>query len=612
MYVGGLQAIAATRGDGKSSIMRIVGGFWGILYGLIKYIVLLGANGEFAEGILDDIKDEYETNAILYEDFPEVCHPIRALEGAPARAKGQTIDGVRTNFKWSGKHIRMPIVGGSAASGAIITTRGVDSAIRGLVRKSLRPDLVLCDDIETRESANSFAQTEARGQTIRQDVLGLSGPGKKIAVGYLCTISRKDCLSDQLTDRQKNPAWHGLRQKFLLQTPNREDLWETYTELRIRDQLNNDNTARRAHAFYMENRAIMDAGGVVNNPHRFKNILLLQDDTLLEVSALQHAYNLIADMGWEAFAAEYQNEPIEQESTETSGLTATAVQKRCSGKARGLVPTGTDYLTAGIDIGGRLLFWVVTAWKKGLIGHIVDYGTEQIHSPLSGKLTDPENRRAVEDAIFSALMGWRDWTADGWQIEAAAKKQIDVTLIDAGWMDTAIYNFVKGCKSPRYRASKGYGSVERAKFNPPTTPGAMRRFGHKYWASYMQQDRIWLYHVNADYWKLTVQNGFLTPVERPGSITLWGDDPYKHKTYGKHIVSEIWKRDFVPGKGTREFFDVRDRNNHYLDATYLSAAAAAVCGVRIVGDVEDTKPPKPKLRKRVLEGSGLLDDLPGV
>ena len=210
-------------------------------------------------------------------------------------------------------------------------------------------------------------------------------------------------------------------------------------------------------------------------------------------------------------------------------------------------------------------------------------------------------------------MTWRDWTSDGWQIEGKPdKKQIDVALIDAGWMDTAVYNFVKGSQSPRYRASKGYGSVERVRFNPPKTRGEMRRFGHKYWASYMQSDRVWLYHVDADYWKLTTQSGFLTPVERPGSMTLWGDDPYKHKTYAKHIVSEIWKREFVPGKGIKEFFDVVDRNNHYLDATYLSAAAAAVCGVRITGAIDTTAPPKPKPRKRSLDAGSVLDGMPEI
>ena len=51
----------------------------------------------------------------------------------------------------------------SLGSGAVITTRGLDSAIRGVLVGTKRPDLVIIDDPETRDSARSGVQTDLRG-----------------------------------------------------------------------------------------------------------------------------------------------------------------------------------------------------------------------------------------------------------------------------------------------------------------------------------------------------------------------------------------------------------------------------------------------------------------
>ena len=75
---------------------------------------------------------------------------------------------------------------GSPASGVIIGVAGLTGAIRGKKRKmrdgkSIRPDQVILDDPQTDESARGVVQTAKRLRIVKGTVLGLAGPGKKIA-----------------------------------------------------------------------------------------------------------------------------------------------------------------------------------------------------------------------------------------------------------------------------------------------------------------------------------------------------------------------------------------------------------------------------------------------
>jgi hypothetical protein len=589
---GGYQAIAAERGGGKSTITKVVGGIWAVVYGFIDWVVLVNANGRAAMDTLKDLKYFYEFNDLLRDDFPEICDPIRALDGAPQRAGFQTVEGKRARMTWGSEEIVMPTVPGSSASGAIITARGIDSAIRGLVRGGKRPRLVIGDDIETRESASSYTQTASRTETLQKDVIGLAGPGRQIALVLLCTVINRKCIAWTYTDRQIRPEWNGIRQRWVQSWPADKTLWERYMELRRTGKQAGDPHSRAAHKFYLENREAMDAGAVVSNQNRY-DAKELPDGSRMEVSSIQAAYNLICDQGEANFASEYQNDPPEDQGVEASGLTETAVEKRAAGMDKAVVPAGTVALTAGIDIGGRLLHWVVVAWKEGLIGHVVDYGTHTVHSPITGRITDEHNQSAVESAVRNALLEFADEVGGGWpQENAQDARRLDLCLVDSGWQDKAVYQFCKA-SGGLYKPSKGFGSGHRLSYRPPAKGGKDRLVGNNWAAMFQHNDGLWLYHVNSDFWKLSVQNGFLLPPEKPGALTLWGNEKQimVHKTYARHICAERWVREFVPGKGTKEYFDVVSNQNHYLDATHYATAAASVLGIGVLAHV-DEKPKK--------------------
>ena len=161
------------------------------------------------------------------EDFPEVVYPIRLLEGIHQRSSGQLYRGRPTRIEWTANHLVLLTIGCSPeavgcskegvrqprlqppvsslqptkASGGIIRVAGITGRIRGMKHKrtdgtSIRPSLVLVDDPQTDESAKSPSQCAARERILAGAILGLAGPGRKIAGLMTVTVVRPDDMAD--------------------------------------------------------------------------------------------------------------------------------------------------------------------------------------------------------------------------------------------------------------------------------------------------------------------------------------------------------------------------------------------------------------------------------
>ncbi len=100
----------------------------------------------------------------------------------------------------------------------------------------------------------------------------------------------------QVLDREKNPEWDGECTKLVYAFPTNETLWDEYTRIRAADDHG------KATELYRRHRKAMDAGAIVAWQDRY--------DSRAEISAIQHAMNLKLKVAPEAFASEYQNEPV--------------------------------------------------------------------------------------------------------------------------------------------------------------------------------------------------------------------------------------------------------------------------------------------------------------
>jgi len=105
--------------------------------------------------------------------------------------------------------------------------------------------------------------------------------------------------------------------------------------------------------------------------------------------------------------------------------------------------------------------------------------------------------------------------------------------------------------------------------------------GNHWHAIKQRRPNIWLYHIDADYFKNLIQNGLMTPEKRPGSITLFGPDPVLHRDFAEQICSEVWTREYKAPRGWKEGFVVKYHRNHFLDAAMEAAAGAAIKGLTI-------------------------------
>ena len=364
---GGLFALAMARGSGKSSLTETAA-IWAMAYGHREFIVVIGASEGAALEMLDSIKTELEVNEHLAEDFPEMVYPIARLEGIANRCAGQLYKGERTRIGWTASEIVLPTIAGAASSGAIVRVAGITGRIRGMKFKrpdgrTIRPEFVIVDDPQTSESAGSAEQTRKRVRVLAGDVLGLAGPGRKIAGVMPCTVIRPGDMAEQMLDRSKHPEWNGERCRMMYKFPKNEELWNKYADLRA-DELREKGTFLKATEFYRAHQKEMDEGAVVAWKARFNHD---------EISAVQHAMNLkLTDEA--AFWAEYQNEPLAEDLGTEEQLTLDGVSSRVNGHSRRSVPVSATHLTAFIDVQKTMLFYCIAAWDDDFTGRVIDYG----------------------------------------------------------------------------------------------------------------------------------------------------------------------------------------------------------------------------------------------
>ncbi len=212
---------------------------WAVLTGRRRFVVIAAANESLAEQSLGRLKAELEHNDLLLADFPKAVYPIRKLESQARRCVGQLFGGQRTSIVWQRKRLVLPTMPDpdNESTGAVLHVAGLTGAVRGLSHvdaegRTIRPDLLLVDDPQDRESARSVIQTAERLALLNGDLLGLAGPGQKIAALATVTVIHRRDLADQLLDRERNPAWQGERFKLVYSFPSNTERWEEYAKLR--------------------------------------------------------------------------------------------------------------------------------------------------------------------------------------------------------------------------------------------------------------------------------------------------------------------------------------------------------------------------------------------
>ncbi|EOI7478361.1 phage terminase large subunit [Yersinia enterocolitica] len=262
-------AIAAPRGEAKSTLVSQLFVLWTIICGIKHYPVIVMDSIDQAYPMLEAIKAELVYNPRLLMDFPDVCGAGRVWQMGTILTRND----IKVQVAGSGKKLR------------------------GLRHGPYRPDLVVLDDIENDEQVRSPEQREKLENWLKKTVLPLGTAGGKLDVIYIGTILHYDSV---LSRTLKNPLWRVARFKALIRWPDNMSLWDTWEEI-LRN--NGADGEMLANAYYQQHRAEMDEGAIVSWSARPILALML----------------IRARDGHATFDAEYQNDPVSGEDAIFAG-----------------------------------------------------------------------------------------------------------------------------------------------------------------------------------------------------------------------------------------------------------------------------------------------------
>ena len=265
-------AIAAPRGNAKSSIISLIYTLWCICYGYEKCVLLFSSTRKQSGKLLGHIKDELSSNIELKRDFPEVCEP--------------------PNPRWRGDEI-------ITKNGVNVMSSSVEHGIRGIRYKESRPGLIILDDVEATESVRSQEQREKIYDWFTKMVLNLgSETSNYIVVG---TILHFDSLLAKIISDEEFPGWKKKIYKAVKTFSANPLLWDKWERIyREKDLYNEDSGPEVAEKFFEDNKDEMLKGTEVLWPEK---------ESYYELMLMK------AQKGNLSFDFEKQNEP-----KDTSGL----------------------------------------------------------------------------------------------------------------------------------------------------------------------------------------------------------------------------------------------------------------------------------------------------
>jgi hypothetical protein len=587
---GGLKAIAMPRGSGKTTIL-LRAMQWVLCYGHRRFGVLVEADEGAAVESMDAIKVEWETNALLLEDFPEIAYPIRCLEGITQRGNAQTTSGARTLIGWKRKELVFPTIAGSVASGATIRCTGILGRVRGMQRvtsdgKTLRPDFVLVNDPQTDASAMSELENAKREKIIGGALLGLAGPGSRIAGFAAVTVIREGDVADRMLNPKLMPKWHGDRCRLVYDWPTDTDHWKKYFDIRSEEIAEGNDEHPKATKYYRAHRAAMDAGSRAGWPARkFDH----------ELSAIQHAMDLRFDNP-DTFDAEYQNQP------RTATITADGIKCLSSDEfclrvldthRRGEVPDWVEHITLGIDVQETSLWWVVSGIGGDFTGMVLDYGIWPDPGIDYVTLRDIDRtiiratgiKSSTEALLAAANRLYAERLATEYTRDDGTVLRLSHTVIDAGYKSEVIYRFAQS--HSHVTPSHGKGVTARSRPWSMEKRKAGERIGYGWRLPPTRGVRAPRYClVDTNTWKTTMMESWAMEAGAPGAWYLYRAAPQRHRLFGDNCSAEYPTKTAGHGRELYEWAVRPNRDNHLWDALLLSAVAGSIQGIKVPGESE--------------------------
>ena len=270
---GARMALAAPRGGAKSTLVSLIFVLWSICHRRHRFIVLLSDTSEKAAEFLDHIKHELVQNERLAKDYPEVCEPGGRSPRYPRWRSNEII--THNNVK--------------------VSALGVGQNIRGRRHVEKRPDLMILDDVETRENTHTSEARANLAEWFNKSILKAGTKATQVIV--VGTIQHYDSLLARLTDPVKSPLWTGRIYRSVIQWSQNLDLWQTWAGiLHGRESFEDETGPKAARRHFEEHEDAMLEGSEVLWPEveDYYTLMLMRESE-----------------GRASFDSEKQNEPVD-------------------------------------------------------------------------------------------------------------------------------------------------------------------------------------------------------------------------------------------------------------------------------------------------------------
>ena len=557
--------ICMSRGSGKSSYVECIT-LNALATGIQKYVAIISNNARAATGLLNDIwRAITEPDTPFAQDYPSLCLPFQVCKGSYRRR--QLYKGMSTELQRNAGNIvfaRLKDDEGNdlPTSGSIVTVRGISSGLRGMKHGTLRPSLVLLDDLQTSETAENPEQVEKLMTLIKKDVMNLGG---KERLSILQTAT--PICPDDLVEKLKNDiGWKTTIFKAIEKYPSeykkKDGLWTQYFKLYDAEQITGSGH-HESLEFYKQHRAQMDEGAQVFNPYRFST----KDG---HASAIQKLLEIEHTIGNSAFQSEYQMSPVKH--SYSIDISPSKVIQKIAAEKMLESPDGYVFVAGAIDLNTSYAATaLLMAFKPDTTSQVIWHDTFDMN--IDQKLPDIAYNAAVHEKLSYICQ----------QLKSFGVK-IDGLAIDAGGRNwNAVCNFCKVSARSIGLPMCAFAGRSASMFNPFVRSRLRDAIGKTVLCGDAQE------HVksgagnkyvffDADFYKESAQKALLCPSGAAGSCNLYYGDKDEHRDFAIQVCNE--KLISIQHKAGRDIYSWKSMEPHdYLDCMSMCYAVAASQGL---------------------------------
>lgn len=260
---------AAPRGHAKTMFNSNTYPIHELVFNKRQFILIISETANLSATLIRYIAEQLKYNEKLRSDYGELLSPSKQLNDIDNNEMFET------------------------TSGALVRSGSIGKAIRGARNGGQRPDLIICDDLESMDNTNT---PEAREKNLHwyNSVIVPIGTPEKTGIIYMGTMVHGSGLLPNILNRAD---YDSKVYSAFLDEPLHTELWQKYEEILLDTE--NPNRIDIADRFYEKNKARMDIGAETLWQDRFSYAYLIKKKV---------------EVGSRAFASEYLNKPSDPDS----------------------------------------------------------------------------------------------------------------------------------------------------------------------------------------------------------------------------------------------------------------------------------------------------------